>query len=45
MKGPAFAGITELHPQSPRHFVRQPSERVLQTSRSSYFSHVTAAAT
>jgi hypothetical protein len=34
-----------LHPQSPRHFARQLSARVSQTLRSSYLSHMTAAAT
>jgi len=45
MKGLAFAGIVGLHPQSPRHFARQPSTRVSQTLRPSYLSHMTAAAT
>jgi len=37
--------IVGLHPQSPRHFVRQPSARVPKTLRSSYISHMTTAAT
>jgi len=32
-----------LHPQSPRHFTRQPKVPVSQTLCSSYLSHVTAA--
>jgi hypothetical protein len=37
--------MARLHPQSPRHFAWQPSARVSQTLRSSYPSHMTAAAT
>jgi hypothetical protein len=38
-------GIEGLHPRSPRNFASQPSARVSHTLRSSYHSHMTAAAT
>jgi hypothetical protein len=37
--------IAGLNPQSPRHFARRPSARVLKTLYPYYLSHVTAAAT
>ena len=38
-------GIEGLQPRSPRNFATQPSARVSQNLRSSYNSHMTAAAT
>ena len=37
--------MSVLYPQSPWYFARQHSARVLQTLRSFYLSHVTAAGT
>ena len=37
--------IAGLLPQSPRHFIRQPSVRVTQTVWPAYLSHVMVAAT
>jgi len=42
---PVITFIAGSHPQSPRHFAWQPSPLVSRNLRSSYLSHVIAAAT